>query len=119
MNNIVLFIVIYLVTSASMKGLIWLARKYDLQEHPQPDLARKIHREPKPYTASIGVFGIFWLAVLVMSAFEGHFIIPPLVMIGALLLFIVSFLDDYFKIKGKSFPIAPRFLTHIIAAVLV
>jgi UDP-N-acetylmuramyl pentapeptide phosphotransferase/UDP-N-acetylglucosamine-1-phosphate transferase len=119
MNNISLLIVVFLVTSLSMKALIRLAIKFDLQEYPNPDLERKIHKEPKPYTASIGVFGIFWLGVLIISSVKGQLLISPLVMLGAILLFVVSFVDDYFKIKGKSFPVAPRFLTHIIAAVLV
>lgn len=119
MNNILLFALIYMVTSVSMKVLIKVAKKYDIQEHPNPDLERKIHKEPKPYTASIGVFGIFWVTVLIISGINGAWIIPPLICIGASLLFVVSFIDDYYKIKGKSFPVAPRFLTHIIAAVLV
>lgn len=119
MKNIWLFIIIYIITSLSMKGLIYIAKKFDIQEHPNPDLERKIHKEPKPYTASIGVFGIFWCAVLIMSLSKGEWLIPPLVMVGGLLLFTVSFIDDYFKIKGKTFPVGPRLLVHFISAVLV
>lgn len=119
MNNLWLFIIIFATTSIAMKLLIKLAVRFDIQEHPKPDVERKIHREPKPYTASIGVFGIFWIAVLIISYLQGEWIIPPLVALGASILFVVSFIDDYWKIKGKSFPVAPRFLAHIVAAVLV
>lgn len=102
-----------------MKFLIKIAIKYDIQEHPNLELERKIHREPKPYTASIGLFLIFWGAILIGSVINGEWIIPPGIGLGALLLFSVSFVDDFFKIKGKSFPIAPRFITHFVAAILV
>jgi len=101
-----------------MRLLIQLAKKIDFQEHPNPDLERKIHREPKPYTGSIGIFAIFWGAVLIGSLVKGHWLIPPVICLGASLLFLVSFVDDYFKIKNKSFPVAPRFLTHIGVAIL-
>jgi len=102
-----------------MKLLIKVAKKYNIQEHPCPDVERKIHKEAKPYTASIGVIGIFWGAVLVLSASKGEWLIPPIVILGALLLFIVSFIDDYFKIKGRTFPVAPRFLVQVLAALMV
>ncbi len=119
MNNIVLFIIIYFLTSLSMQFLIKVAKKYDIQEHPNPNLERKIHKEPKAYTASVGIFFIFWGSVVAFSFIKGEWAIPPLVIFGAFLLFFVSFLDDYFKIKGKSFSITIRFAVHIIAALIV
>ncbi len=119
MNYIWLFLIIYLVTSISMKVLIQVAKRYDIQEHPNPNLERKIHKEAKPYTASLGVFGVFWLAVLIISLVKGESLLPPLVALGAALLFLVSFVDDYFKIKGRTFPVGPRFLIHIVSAALV
>lgn len=119
MYQIGLFAIIYIVTVISMRLLIKLAKKYDLQEHPNPDLERKIHREPKPYTASLGVIGIFWVAALIFSLLKHEWMVPPLVIVGGVLLFIVSLVDDYFKIKKKSFPVAPRFAIHFIAAILV
>ncbi|MBN2794100.1 MAG: undecaprenyl/decaprenyl-phosphate alpha-N-acetylglucosaminyl 1-phosphate transferase [Clostridia bacterium] len=119
MSNILIFFMIYMITTFSMKGLIIIAKKFDLQEHPNPNLERKIHREPKPYTASLGIFVIFWGFIIVSFIVKGSWLISPVILLGALLLFLVSFIDDYFKIKGKSFPVAPRFLTHIISAVII
>lgn len=118
MNNLLLFLIIYLLTSLSMKFLIKIAKKYDIQEHPNPNMERKIHTEPKAYTASIGIFFIFWGGVIVTSFAYKNWIIPPLVILGAFILFSVSFLDDYFKIKRKSFSVTLRFLVHILVALI-
>jgi len=82
---------------------------------------RKIHQTPLPMLGGVALFVAFSVATAVMYFFV-H--IPEVkeylgVMIGALILFAIGLLDDWYKSRGKDFPVAPRFLLQIIAAACV
>jgi UDP-GlcNAc:undecaprenyl-phosphate GlcNAc-1-phosphate transferase len=82
--------------------------------------ARKVHSNPLPLLGGLAIFAAFFATNWVMSHF-GH--PQPQVytglMLGALLLFAVGLVDDYYKTRNRDFPAAPRFLLQIVSAALV
>jgi UDP-N-acetylmuramyl pentapeptide phosphotransferase/UDP-N-acetylglucosamine-1-phosphate transferase len=42
-----------------------LAFKIDYLEKPHLDNERKVHKEPKPYLAAVGIFFTFWISYLI------------------------------------------------------
>ena len=78
---------------------------------------RKDHAIPVPLLGGVGIFFGFicGYAICVRQLYQEVFS----VFIASLLVFAISLLDDWYKTKGKEFPVLPRFLVHVTAAVIV
>jgi len=97
--------------------LIKLAFKTGYVEEPRPDIERKTHKEPKPYLASLGIFGGFWLVYFSLAR---HFDAKTLILFAAsLLILIVGMLDDWYKINKKDLHALPKFILQLSACVAV
>ena len=107
------FLIMFVVTP----HLIRLANKTGYMEKPRPDLDRKLHKEPKPYLASLGMFGGFWLVYLIFTrAFEARTVI---LFCSSLLILLIGMLDDWYKISGKDLRALPKFIIQLSACVAV
>lgn len=94
-----------------------LALKWGLVDMPNQ---RKIHREPLPLLGGAAILIAFLVATLLTmhSWHSAHKEYLGLV-IGAVLLFAIGMVDDYFKSRGRDFPAMPRFIMQILSASIV
>lgn len=94
-----------------------LAFKIDYLEKPNVDIERKIHTEPKPYLAAVGMFGCFWVLYL---AFVRDFSSKTFILFASsFLIFAIGMLDDWFKINGKDLKALPKLVVQLVACILV
>lgn len=104
------FLIVYLLTP----WLKDLSCKTGFVDRPTK---RKDHAIPVPLLGGVGIFFGFicGYAICVRQLNQEVFS----VFIASLLVFATSLLDDWYKTKGKEFPVLPRFLVHVTAAVIV
>ena len=93
------FVIALLLMLVSTPKIIKLAKKINFIEQPDPE-GRKIHTEPKPYLASIGIFCVFWLVYLALSL---DFSFKTLIFFtSSLIIFLIGLVDDWYKINRKD-----------------
>ncbi len=97
-------------------GLRKLAFRIDYTEKPKTD-DRKIHKEPKPYLAGIGIFCTFWVCYFL--AIKDFSVRTLMIFLSSAIIFGVGMLDDWFKIKGNDLRALPKFIVQLSACVLV
>jgi UDP-GlcNAc:undecaprenyl-phosphate GlcNAc-1-phosphate transferase len=97
-----------LVTLALCLGLIPLARKIDLVDHPSE---RKVHELPTPLTGGPAMLVTSGLMLIFLA--EGSFFVQGLAA-GGLMMFIVGLIDDY-----NPLPVWIRFLAQVAACLLI
>jgi len=94
-----------------------LAFKIDYTEKPKPDQERKVHKEPKPYLAAVGMFLCFWILYF---SFIKDFSLRSLLLFGSsLLIFGIGMVDDWYKIRGNDLKALPKMLVQVSACILV
>lgn len=78
---------------------------------------RKKHKEPVPLLGGVGIFLGFLCGYATFVRPIGKEFI--LVAIASALVFLIGIVDDWYKTLGKEFPVLPRLIVHIIAAMIV
>ncbi len=78
--------------------------------------SRKIHKEPVPHLASLGIFAGFMTAFLAFS--EGFSKRNLGIIAGSVLVLAIGIIDDWYKTHGKDFPALPKFLVQVMAAIV-
>lgn len=104
------FLIVYLIIPPIMK----VSHKLEFTDKPTK---RKKHRGPIPLCGGLGIYiGFFIVYFLAVKddKYEQMWIF-----ISATLIFLIGVVDDYYKTKGKEFPIYPRLIIQVLAAVLV
>ncbi|MCL6600037.1 MAG: undecaprenyl/decaprenyl-phosphate alpha-N-acetylglucosaminyl 1-phosphate transferase [Alicyclobacillus macrosporangiidus] len=77
---------------------------------------RKIHKEPVPLLGGLALY----VGVVVTSALFGHAGNTFWgIAVGGFLIFAIGVVDDYYKTRGRDFKALPKFLTQILAAVVL
>lgn len=105
------FIIVYF----AMPLVIKLFVKYDFLDKPTK---RKIHRDPIPLSGGVTMFiGFFIVYFGFFSRFMSKERIS--IFVGALLILLIGLVDDFYKTRGKEFPIYPRLIVQIISAIIV
>ncbi len=94
-----------------------LAYKINYIEKVKLDSERKIHTDPKPYLASVGMFIAFWISYIIFVPHINTRTI--LIFISSLLIYIIGTIDDWFKIKEKDFHFLPKMIVQLIACILI
>ncbi|MEQ8198122.1 MAG: MraY family glycosyltransferase [Clostridiaceae bacterium] len=104
-------LIVYLIIPFLMK----LSVKYGFLDKPTK---RKKHRNPIPLCGGVGMFIGFFLIYFVMG---GNFFPKEKVsiFIASLAILAIGMVDDFYKSRGKEFPIYPRLIVQILAAILV
>jgi UDP-GlcNAc:undecaprenyl-phosphate GlcNAc-1-phosphate transferase len=78
--------------------------------------SRKIHREPIPLLGGLAIYLAFVVAAGLVghkhSTFWG-------ITVGGLLIFCIGVIDDFYKTRGKDFKAWPKFLTQILASLIL
>ena len=93
-----------------------IAFKTNYVEQPKPG-TRKIHKEPKPYLAAVGIFFVFWLVYFL--AVKNIDIKIASILVASILIFGIGMLDDWMKIRGNDLPALPKMIVQVIACSIV
>ena len=122
----VAFLMAFAIVMICMPFFSKLAEKLDFTDKPTE---RKKHTSPVPMVGGLVMFIAFAVGVVIFIAI-GPMVVPALsqtmedtaglwaLIPGATMILGVGLLDDYSKTRGKEFPVWPRLLVHIGAAVL-
>lgn len=117
MKYLLAFCLSFAVVWALIPLLRRLAFHIGFIERPDPEKERKIHKEPLPLTGGIGIFAGF---AAVYPFFTGK---PDgralAILAGSLLILGIGIVDDWYKVNGKDFPVFPRLMVQVGAAVVV
>lgn len=90
-----------------------LAIKIDFVDKPTK---RKIHKEPVPHLAGIGLFaGFFVTYFFFIRGFNRQSVA---ILMGSLLILAIGIVDDWYKTQGKDFPALPKLVFQVTAAVI-
>lgn len=105
------FCIVYFIIPILMK----LSVKYEFLDKPTE---RKNHKNAIPLCGGVGMFiGFFMIYFVALgNVFDKEKIS---IFIASLAILLIGLVDDYYKTRGKEFPIYPRFLIQILAAILV
>ena len=91
-----------------------IANKLEFTDKPTE---RKQHRGAIPLCGGIGIYiGFFIMYFIFIKENRTQQI---WIFVAATLIFLIGSVDDYYKAKGKEFPIFPRLIIQIFAAILV
>ena len=78
---------------------------------------RKKHRGPMPLCGGIAIYISFFIMYFILV--KDNPVEKFWTFIGATLILLIGIMDDSFKSKGKEFPIFPRLVVQILAAIFV
>lgn len=108
------FISALLIATLLIPQLKKLAIRIDFVDRPTE---RKIHKDPVPHLASIGIFFGFMIPYFIYTR---NFDQKALALVmGSLIIIGIGIVDDWFKTKGKDFPALPKLVFQVAAAVIV
>lgn len=108
------FLTSFLIVIAITPLLIKFAIKLEFVDKPTQ---RKKHKAPVPLIGGVGMFLGFMIGYIVFVSQAGHRNMA--IMLGASVILIIGIVDDWYKTKGKEFPVLPRLLLQVLAAIIV
>lgn len=104
------FIVVYLLIPVMKRVSV----KYQFIDRPT---LRKKHEKPVPLLGGVGIFiGFLCGYIIFVRPADAEFMA---IILASALVLLIGIVDDWFKASGKEFPVWPRLLVHILAAVIV
>lgn len=114
MDYILEMVVAALIALITMPFLMKLANKLEFTDKPNK---RKQHTAPTPLCGGIALYLGFFISyfIFIHDDMEQKII----VFIAATLILLIGLVDDYYKTKGKEFPIFPRLIIQLLSAILV
>ena len=115
MQYILSFILAFLITYFIIPKLIKISKKYSFTDKPTK---RKKHGEEKPLCGGVAMFIGFFIVYFFVNRYTG-ITEKVWIFIGSLLILIIGLVDDYYKARGKEFPIYPRLIIQLIAAIII
>lgn len=114
MNYILAMVIALVVSLITMPFLMKLSHKLEFTDKPNK---RKQHKAPTPLCGGIALYIGFFASYFIFVRDDMKQQIT--IFIGASLIVFIGLIDDYYKTKGKEFPIFPRLIIQLLAAVLV
>lgn len=111
---LIAFLISFVIVYLSIPPLRKVAIKIGFVDIPT---ARKIHTEPVPHLASVGIFGAFIITYLLFS--DGISKQTLGILFGSVLILSIGIIDDWYKTHGLDFPALPKFIVQLSAAVIV
>lgn len=108
------FIIAFTIVMLLIPQLKKIAIKIDFVDKPT---SRKIHKEPVPHLASVGIFLGFMVTYLAFSKDFNDKAIALIV--GSIMILSIGIVDDWFKTKQIEFPALPKFIVQVSAAIVV
>lgn len=102
----------YAVVTAVIPPVYRLSVKHSIVDQPN---ARKVHQTPMPFVGAAiwaGVLLVIWLLPIERRLLVG-------LTLGGTVAFAVGFADDFIKSRGGDLSAAPKFVGHILAALVL
>ena len=94
-----------------------IAFKTNYVEQPKKNCERKIHKEPKPYLAAVGIFFVFWIVYFLVTKEIDKKIF--FILMSSCLIFSIGMIDDWVKIRGKDLSALPKLIVQVLACIIV
>ncbi|TGE38192.1 undecaprenyl/decaprenyl-phosphate alpha-N-acetylglucosaminyl 1-phosphate transferase [Desulfosporosinus fructosivorans] len=114
MNYVFAFFFVFIIVYSIIPILKRVSLKLNFVDKPTE---RKKHNEPIPLLGGVGIFiGFLCGYVTFVRPINREFIF---VIIASVLILLIGIVDDWFKTLGKEFPVWPRLIVHIFAAVII
>ncbi|GAA0070208.1 MraY family glycosyltransferase [Clostridium sardiniense] len=114
MDYFIEFMISFILVVILMPILMKLSHKIGFTDKPTE---RKKHKKVTPLCGGLAMFiGFFIVYYFVGSESNSESI---WIFIGSLLIVCIGLIDDFYKSVGKEFPILPRLIIQILAAVLI
>jgi len=127
MRYAIAFLLAFAIVLILMPIFSKLSERLDFTDKPTE---RKKHTSPVPLTGGMVMFIAFAVGFIIFVAGLGPVIIPALantfedtaglwaLIPGGTMVLAIGIVDDYYKTRGKEFPVLPRIAVQIGAAVL-
>ncbi len=113
MIYLIAFLTAFTIVFLTIPQLKKLAVKLDFVDRPTK---RKMHKEPVPHLASIGIFLGFMITYFAFTReLNGKSVA---LMVGSLMILAIGIVDDWFKTKHKEFPALPKLIVQVGAAIV-
>ena len=114
MQYIVAVVISFLIVYFLIPILIKVANKYQFTDKPTE---RKKHRGPIPLCGGVGIYlGFFIVYFLIVNE---EIKLQLWVFLGATLILLIGLVDDFYKTRENEFPIFPRLIVQLLAAMIV
>lgn len=114
MNYILAMVVSLIIALITMPFLMKLASKVHFTDKPNK---RKQHKKPTPLCGGIALYIGFFISYFIFK--RENFNQQITIFIAATMIVLIGLIDDWYKTKGKEFPILPRLIVQIFSAILV
>jgi UDP-N-acetylmuramyl pentapeptide phosphotransferase/UDP-N-acetylglucosamine-1-phosphate transferase len=114
MNYILAMAVSLIIALITMPFLMKLASKLHFTDKPNK---RKQHKKPTPLCGGIALYIGFFISYFI---FYRHDLKQQfMVFFAATMIVLIGLIDDWYKTKGKEFPIFPRLVVQLLSAAMV
>lgn len=114
MNYFIEFMISFLLVAILLPILMKLSNKIGFTDKPTE---RKKHKKVTPLCGGLAMFIGFFIVYYFVGKESNYESVWTF--IGALLIVVIGLVDDFYKSIGKEFPILPRLIIQILAAILV
>lgn len=114
MEYIIAFTVAFLIVVLLMPIFIKASVKYGFTDKPTK---RKKHSKETPLIGGLVMFIGFFASYFIFNDFFDEKGI--MIFFAAFLILMIGLIDDYYKTRGKEFPIYPRLVIQLLAAFLI
>lgn len=114
MNYILAMVISLVISLITMPFLMKLSHKLEFTDKPNK---RKQHKAPTPLCGGIALYIGFFISYFIFVRDDMKQ--QMAIFIGATLIVLIGLVDDYYKTKGREFPILPRLIIQLLAAILV
>lgn len=115
MEYILAMVIACVIALISIPFLMKLAYKLEFTDKPN---GRKKHKKPTPLCGGIGLYIGFFTSYFIFIK-EEDFKQQLMVFVTSTLILLIGLVDDYYKTKGKEFPIFPRLAVQLFCAILI
>ena len=114
MNYILAMVVSLIIALITMPFLMKLANKLHFTDKPNK---RKQHKRATPLCGGIALYIGFFTSYFIFV--RDNLNQQIIVFVAATMIVLIGLIDDWYKTKGKEFPIFPRLVIQLLSAILV
>lgn len=114
MDYVLAMVVSLLIALITMPFLIKIANKVHFTDKPNK---RKQHKAATPLCGGIALYIGFFISYFIFV--RNDMIQQMTVFVAATMIIAIGLIDDWYKTKGKEFPIFPRLVIQLLSAILV
>ena len=115
MNYILAMVVSLLIALITMPFLMKLANKLQFTDKPNK---RKQHKMATPLCGGIALYIGFFISYFIFIG-NDNMKQKITIFVAATMIVLIGLIDDWYKTKGKEFPIFPRLVVQLLSAILV